>query len=241
METTGIKIVSIHTGKVVTFLIAFTLSLLVNAQNLVGSTAGAFSVSPSGGATYTIPIKSADGYSDFSPQISLTYNSQSGNSVMGGGWSLSGLSAISAVGHSLYYDGTTLSGVSATSDDAYSLDGMRLLCINGQNAKKGTEYTTEEDAWSRIVIDSAFSSTPKSFLVKHPDGTTYRYGSTPLAIQRYPNINSTAAIGWMLDYAEDADSNYIEYSYMLNGRMPIISEIRYGGNKKAGVPYKCSH
>ena len=222
-------------------ILAFAVSLLLTGQTLVGATEGSFSVSPSGGATYIIPIKSADGYSDFSPRISLTYNSQSGNSVMGVGWSLSGLSAISAVGHSLYYDGTTLSGVSATSDDAYSLDGMRLLRINGQNAKKGTEYTTEEDTWSRIVIDSAFSSTPKSFLVKHPDGTTYRYGSTTLAIQRYPNINSTAAIGWMLDYAEDADSNYIEYSYMLGaGRIPIISEIRYGGNKKAGVPYKCS-
>ena len=220
--------------RVVITLIVSILSFHVKSQTLVGSTDGRFSVSPSGGATYTIPIKLSSGYSEFIPQLSLVYNSQAGNDVCGFGWSISGLSEIAACDHNKYYDSNNISGVSATVADAYALDGMRLILLSGQNGKKGAEYTTEEESWAKITIDSAFTGTPKSFIVKRPDGTTCRYGSDLCSSQRYPNINSTAAIGWLLDYAEDLDGNYIKYIYSYPDNVPYLTEIKYG-NKSVGI------
>ncbi|WP_297176796.1 SpvB/TcaC N-terminal domain-containing protein [uncultured Porphyromonas sp.] len=51
------------------------------------------SITPSGAITYSIPIETAKGYK-YAPQIALTYNSQSGNGIVGYGWELSGLSNI---------------------------------------------------------------------------------------------------------------------------------------------------
>lgn len=42
-----------------------------------------------GAKTYEIPIKVFPGMDGFNPNISLSYNSQAGNSFMGMGWSLS--------------------------------------------------------------------------------------------------------------------------------------------------------
>lgn len=155
------------------------LSSLAYAQNLIGSIDGSFDVSSLGSATYNIPITVRDGYSSFSPTISLSYNSANGNDIAGYGWGLAGISTINAVPHSKYFDGANISGVNIDSNDAYSLDGVRLIRKSGTNGRKNSEYVTEEDGLCKIYIDSAFSGTPKSFMVKQPDGTIFRYGSVP--------------------------------------------------------------
>ena len=108
------------------------------AAVLVGKTEGAFSVSPSGAATYTIPIKVQNGLSEFSPSISLTYNSQSGNGIAGMGFSISGLSAISIVPRSVYFDGQA-ECIYPDEENVFALDGQRLLLISGNN------YRTENE------------------------------------------------------------------------------------------------
>ncbi len=47
-------------------------------------------MTPSGGKTYSIPITTAP-VSSSAPQISIAYNSQSGNGVAGYGWNLAGI------------------------------------------------------------------------------------------------------------------------------------------------------
>ena len=92
--------------RILLYIIAvLLLSQDIYASVLVGKTEGTFSVSPSGAATYTIPITIQKGLSDFAPQISLSYNSQAGNGIAGLGWNISGLSAISVVPKNLYFDG----------------------------------------------------------------------------------------------------------------------------------------
>lgn len=221
-------------------LLLLCMTVFCHAQNYVGTMEGIFSVSPSGGATYTIPIKTPDSHNNFAPQLSLTYNSQAGNGIAGVGWSISGLSSISAVNHTKYYDTDTVSGVEANRSDVYALDGQRLFLLSGTNATVGAEYVTEEESWCKITIDSAYVLTPQTITVKRPDGSVYRYGSTTASRIKSSTVPLPGAIGWMLDYAEDADGNYIEYVYTQSNYVPYISEIRYGGNKKTGTTPICT-
>lgn len=126
----------------------FLLCHVIMAQDYVGTTAGVFSTSPTGAATYTIPLQLRDGYSAFTPQISLVYNSQSGNGIAGFGWNIAGLSAITAIPHSRYYDGTNIQGISVNSSDVYALDGERLLLKSGANPTSGSISTF----WDYVTI-----------------------------------------------------------------------------------------
>ena len=226
--------------KNVSFLLTLCMAVFCHAQTYVGTMEGILSVSPSGGATYVIPIKLPDSHNNFAPQLSLTYNSQAGNGIAGVGWSISGLSSISAVNHSKYFDGDTIYGIRANRDDAYAIDGQRLILLSGSNATVGAEYVTEEESWCKIRIDSAYILTPQTFTVKRPDGSVYRYGSTSTSRIQSATVPLPGAIGWMLDYAEDANGNYIEYVYERSNYVPYISEIRYGGNKNTGSTPFCT-
>lgn len=226
--------------KYISFVIFIAFCTICSAHDIIGTTEGAFSVSQIGGATYNIPIQVRDGYSNFTPQLSLSYDSTRGNGIAGFGWEISGLSAISIAQRNKYFDGYNIQGPSISTNDVYSIDGMRLLLKSGLPGRKNAEYVTEEDQFCRIYIDSAFSGTPKSFVVKHPDGTTYRYGSSQTAIARYPNQTSNAAYYWLLDYAEDKNGNYINYTYTYYNDLPYISSIDYGGNKLSGCSSYCS-
>src|SRR4051794_39664122 len=87
------------------------LSVLCSAAPLAGAplaghTAGQFQVGESGAATYTVPVTALPGTSGLEPQLAFSYNSQGNNSLLGVGWSLSGLSVISRCPATVAQDGS---------------------------------------------------------------------------------------------------------------------------------------
>src|SRR4051812_41061452 len=85
------------------FISAFVAPPPVHAQTVAGSTPGTFSVTPSGSASYSIPIQVPPGVAGVQPKLALTYNSQGGN-VLGVGWVMGGLSFISRCPRTLTQD-----------------------------------------------------------------------------------------------------------------------------------------
>src|SRR3954465_7298047 len=70
------------------------LPWMSQGQTVAGRSPGSFSVSELGAATYSIPIQVPPGVAGIEPRLTIAYNSQGGNGLLGVGWSLSGLSTV---------------------------------------------------------------------------------------------------------------------------------------------------
>lgn len=146
-------------------LLLLIWSLSLNAQTAaVGTTEGVFNVSDMGGANYTIPIKIPEGVGGMQPSLSLNYNSQGGNGIMGMGWSLSsGASIITRVPNTIYND-KKVAGVSFTTDDKFALDGSRLILTGGQSyGADGSIYHTEVENFKDIKALGVLGSPIKKY------------------------------------------------------------------------------
>ena len=116
---------------------------------LVGEIEGNFMVSPTGAATYQIPIKISPGTAGVQPNLSIVYTSGSGSGIMGLGWSLSGLSAISRGNKNPYLDGN-YEAVNIGLNDVYNLDGNRMLLKAGTYGVAGSTYDNEITTFATI-------------------------------------------------------------------------------------------
>ncbi len=193
---------------------------LVNAQG-IGQTAGAFSVSLSGGASYSIPIKNLPGIKDVAPSISLDYSSQSGNGIAGWGWNISGLSSIIRTASNRFHDGG-VDPVDLDEKDRFVMDGQKLILKSGTYGGNA-EYQLEN--YSNVKVVSVASSdpyTPSYFLVYHPNGS----------VAKYAWDYGSDVFNYRMVSMEDAQHNTISFTYSVG----YIEAIDYGGNSSAGTP-----
>ena len=203
--------------KSITKLTKITIVLMITliANNLqtqtheVGTLPGVVSVSPSGAATYAIPIYLPPGRAGMEPSLAFVYNSQGGNGLLGIGWSLSGLSGISRTGTTLYHD-DFVDGVDFDDNDQFALDGMRLIEVdeNGGN----TEYRTEIETYSKIIAYGTVDDDPDWFEVYTKDGRVLQYGNS--TDSRIEASGKQDALTWLVHVISDRNGNYIEYSYL---------------------------
>jgi len=91
-----------------------------------GRTAAQFSVSPTGAATYNIPLWTPPGVRNIEPQLALHFTSGGPDGMMGPGWALSGFSGIVRCGKTWASSGGSLAAVTLTTSDDFCLDGNRL-------------------------------------------------------------------------------------------------------------------
>lgn len=194
----------------------------------IGATAGQFRVNESGAATYNIPIAAPAGVAGVTPEMSLTYSSHSGNGLVGLGWSMGGLSAISRCRQTLGQDGES-KPITWTSDDRLCLDGQRLILESGMYGDDLTTYRTEIDSYVRVKAHGSMNSANSYFSVSRKDGSVVYYGKTADSKQTF---DSDKTLTWMQNRFEDSVGNGIDYSYESEGGHRL-SRVDYAGGDAA--------
>lgn len=250
------------------YRISFSLSLFIlfwpswlQAQTIVpgtnfGYTPGQFAVSDAGAATYQIPFVIPAGTAGLQPKIGLNYSSQSGNSFVGLGWSLAGLSSITRSTKTRAQDETADAnqqtkavslGISYTTADRFSLDGERLvltpessnttIAFDDNYGNDQTSYYTEQNSFTKAVLYGADLST-QYFKTFTKSGLIFEYGNT--ADSRLVDPFKNVAYQWLVNRIEDRKGNYMTFSYIQDGTTGEVypDKIVYTGNAAGGLtPY----
>ncbi len=192
------------------------VAIVTTASGQGMGTPGQFEVSPSGAASYSIPIQVPPGVAGFQPQLALSYSSQAGNGPMGLGWSLSGLSAIVRCPRTLAQDGVRGS-VRNDANDRFCLDGVRLVLDadgSGSNyGASGSRYRKEQDNFSRVTAHGAAGTGPAHFVVQTKTGLTLEYGNSADSKLITPT-GGTVRI-WSLSRVRDVIGNEMRIGYLV--------------------------
>ena len=232
-----------------------TGSLDDSGQGGVGAIGGVVDGGGCAAATYTIPIDGPQGIGGIQPNLSIVYNSQSGNGLLGWGWNLAGSSAITRTGADFYHDGfikgvdfgyitgnssgiIPISPSNRRSLDRFSLDGQRLILVEGlYYGQNNSQYKTEVDGMSKIVAytESGIRGAAK-FKVWTADGLIMEYGFSDNArmIRTCPDDSSQKEVGaWLLNRVEDRNGNFMVYQYDVRGEQYSLTKVYYSGNTNA--------
>jgi hypothetical protein len=184
----------------------------------VGAIKSTFNVTPSGEATYQVPIYAPPGTAGMQPNIAIAYSSQSGNGLLGFGFDISGLSVITRIPHNIEDDGG-IRPVKMDVNDFYAIDGNRLVFDGNWNGPttNGSYYRTEVENFTKIKsqLNSNITSV-EWFEVETKDGKIIEYGKTiDSRVYNYlPNQgDATKVIMWRINKITDRFGNYIEFRY----------------------------
>lgn len=197
---------------------------------IAGAIGGSFEVSPSGAATYAIPLAVPPGTAGLEPKLALTYDSQGSNGPLGIGWNISGLPIISRCPANKADDGY-IQGVSLNTQDRFCLDGAKLSAIQGVYGAEGTEYRTTNESFSKVTYVDSITG----WIVRTKTGQTYEFGKT--ADSKVEAQGSSTALLWRANKLSDARGNYMTFSYAENNAIgeSYPTQIDYTGNIQA--PY----
>ncbi|MBP1644664.1 MAG: hypothetical protein H6Q16_239 [Bacteroidetes bacterium] len=226
-------------------IFSFTKIFSQDTSKSLGKIEGNIDVSATGGAVYTIPIAVPPGTKGMQPNITLTYNSQAGIGMMGKGWNISGLSAISRGGKTFYHDNKN-EKIKFDDTDHFISDGMTLIPVNGSNGAEGTEYRTEIESYVRFYSRGRIGNSPERFEAQMKNGSIAEYGSSPNSRYNTLERNNNALeiteepLTWNISKITDEFGNYMTFTYINNSTTGdfLISEIKYTGNVAANqAPY----
>lgn len=175
---------------------------------LVGSLEGEAQV-VQGQLNYQLPIELPGGPNDLAPALSIDYNPSNGNGLLGVGFQLSGLSAISRCPATQELDGF-VGGVDYTANDRYCLGGQRLIAIRGKDGANGTEYRTETESYARIRSYGRTGNGPTYWRVWDKSGFIREYGNTTDSREQG---RGRETIAWRLNQQKDRFNNAIDMRY----------------------------
>lgn len=176
-----------------------------------GRTAGQFSVTPTGAASYNIPIWTPPGARGIEPHLAMRYISGGPDGPMGPGWSLTGLSAIVRCGKTWASSGGAPAGVTLSTSDDICLDGNRLRLTSGTQGATGSTYQTEIADFSLVTAYGSQGNGPQYFIVQGKDGRYYEYGNT--SDSRILASGATTPYAWALNKVRDRQGNNMVFTY----------------------------
>jgi RHS repeat-associated protein len=191
---------------------------------------GKFQVNAAGAATYSIPIAVPPGIAGMTPSLTLEYNSQGPNGILGMGWSLGGLPVLTRCAATIAQDGAR-GAVTYTSSDRFCLDGQRLVAISGGYGGDGTQYRTEVDSFSRIVSHGSAGGGPAWFEVRSKSGQIMQFGNT--ADSKIMAQGTSTPRAWAVNSVSDTVGNSytVQYQPDANGAGQAYPQtISYAGN-----------
>ncbi|MEW6536816.1 MAG: RHS repeat-associated core domain-containing protein [Candidatus Auribacterota bacterium] len=220
----------------------YQLGINPQQSNVTGSIAGEFVVDASGSANYKVPIVVPPGTAGMDPDLSLNYSTNAGNSVMGIGWSFSGLSMVTRAPATLVQDGF-VDGVDFDSNDRFALDGQRLFTINnGTYGADGTEYRTENESFTKVVSYGSSGNGPSYFKAWTKAGLIMEYGlssDSKIKVNFENDPDNDTVLMWLVTRIIDTKGNYIKFNYNKTDEGEFyLTQIDYTGNTNTGlVPY----
>ena len=215
---------------IICILLFWVVSVCGMSQN-TSNISGSFDIGPVGNATYNIPVDLPSGTAGVKPDVSIVYNSFSGDGVMGKGFSLSAISSITRVNSTVFHSGY-ISDIEFDDTDKYMLDGNRLI-YDGMTQ----QYRTEINPYSQIKIFSPNTSSAH-FEVRTKDGLIMEYGNTTDSRLCAQSPHTDQVAFWMLSKVRDRVGNYYTYTYdkdETNGEIRL-KQIDYTGNA-GSMPY----
>jgi hypothetical protein len=197
---------------VVSFSVILGYALFATgASQVAGYIPGSFTVNElNGAAEYTIPIKTPVGIKGIEPHLSLKYSSQSGNGLLGVGWSLAGIPVITRKSTVAMRDGITHS-VDYTANDRFALNGNTLICVSGTYGADGAVYRSERDEFSKIVSYGTAGAGPSYFKVWTKDGKIMEFGNTTDSKVKAYDRQDVAV--WAMNRLQDLCGNYMTVAY----------------------------
>ncbi|MEJ2066294.1 MAG: FG-GAP-like repeat-containing protein, partial [Reinekea sp.] len=180
-----------------------------------GHLQGQFTVSQGGAATYSLPIKLVTGPGGLVPAISVNYYSQSGNGLLGKGWSLSATEVISRckpVGR-------------AANAPAYNANDT--LCLNGDELRKSHTYGGYDVYRKRIDDGTMVQATANGFTVYNEAGRVKEFNQ-----QQFKSGSNSIVKAWYLSQVSQPGGASYTLQYNINNAdgEVLLSKIMYGAH-----------
>jgi len=146
-------------------------SRTLNLSLPVGTTSDNLEITSKGSARYEIPIFISPGTAGMQPNISILFNSNVVDGMLGKGFDISGLSTIHRIPQTYYNDNKKV-GVNLQSSDRFALDSNRLIVTSGTYGSPGSIYHTEIETFAKITAYGTAGVGPSYFIVETKDGKT---------------------------------------------------------------------
>ncbi len=190
---------------------------------------------PDGSFSHQVPIEIPPGTGGMQPALSLVYNSNAPNGMLGVGWSLAGIPAITRIsnGEGIHYNGT----------DTYAGPGGRLVDISGNQ----TLYHTERESFADYTpIYSGCPATieptePCQWMVLDNNGNKLYFGGDSVnandSFIEALNFPGHARV-WALSKVEDIHGNYYIIEYNQDNGQFYPKSISYTFNDAGLSAYK---
>jgi hypothetical protein len=179
-----------------------------------------------GSASSDYAIKVPEGTNGLKPEVNISYNSSGSRSFyqrVGLGWGLSE----SSIEKDVHYTPDN------TGDDTYKLiwRGTEYKLVD----QGGGKYKTKIESFLDISHLSSGANNARGdyWVVKTPDGTSYRLGHTSDSELSCSNRNFT--LDAQLDSITDTHNNHIYYTYFKDNGLSYLQSIKYNNNQEREI------